>query len=754
MKMRSEPFIRAAALLGLALLAPLAARAADIDYDARRPAALRPCDESRHHGRVDAARSCYQPLLRSADPLVRAEAAFALGDIRTANELFRAAVAANDGAAFPRLRWGRMFLFVGSDADAQRLFTEALERNQNDIGVQLAIASMGVQRFDGEAGEELQKLVAANPELIEAHLLAARLAIERGRYDEAQTQLQRAQQLATSQKLPPLEPLALQAAIEVMRGRDPAAPIREALAYNPRYGAMFELLGHFEIMRRLYKEADVWYARAVQVEPDLWSARREYGLNLLRLDRVAEARPHLVAAFEGDPFNPTTVNTLRLLDSLDKFDVVRVAQPAMALQLRKDEVPTLGPYVQQLTADAMASMTRRYGYTPSGPVRVELYPDHDDFAVRTAGLPGIGLLGVTFGNLVLMDSPAGRQRGDFHWGSTLWHELAHVYTLGITQNRVPRWVSEGISVYEEWTSGPTPGVSVSPDVLESFTKDLLLPVATLDDGFMRPTYENQVQVSYQQGGLVIFFAAQRWGFPRVVNFLRAFDGRTSIETALRAAFDVSPADFDKQFNAFMHERFAAYIADPARWKQLMQRGHAMLDARNWSAAREAAQAAILMLPEFTGGGSAYEILADTEEGAGNPAAAVAALQAWRKAGGWDPTYMRKLGALLLAAKRNAEAAEVFAAVNYADPLAVDGHDQLGRLLLAQRQAPAAQREYEVLLALQPQDTAAANYGLARALQLAGDLTRARRHLLQSLEVAPNYRPAQRMLLEMTGDRTP
>ena len=33
-----------------------------------------------------------------------------------------------------------------------------------------------------------------------------------------------------------------------------------------------------------------------------------------------------------------------------------------------------------------------------------------------------------------------------------------------------------------------------------------------------------------------------------------------------------------------------------------------------------------------------------------------------------------LGALLLAANREADAAEVLAAVNYADPLTVDGHD--------------------------------------------------------------------------------
>ncbi len=611
-----------------------------------------------------------------------------------------------------------------------------------------------MERFDGDIQDELNALLKDDPTLLEAHLIASRLAIERGRYDDAVREAKRAQELAITQKQPPLEALALLAGVEVMRERDPATPIRDALEYNPRYGDMFVLLGYLDVIRRLYREADVWLQRAVQVEPDSPTAQRELGLNLMRLGQVDEARPHLTKAYDGDPYSAATVNTLKLLDSLGKFDRIKVEQPALNLQLRKDEIPTLGPYVQQLASTAVPTLARKYGYTPSGPVTVELYPDHDDFAVRTAGLPGIGLLGVTFGNLVIMDSPSGRARGEFHWGSVLWHELTHVFTLGVTQNRVPRWFSEGLSVYEEWTSGPTPGVNMTPDILDAFIAGQFLPVANLDEGFLRPSYENQIQVSYQQAGLTCLFAAQRWGFERVVAMLRTFDGKVTTADAIRKAFDIAPEEFDRQFTAFMRQRYAAYIADPKRWPEKMERAHTMLEARNWSEAREAAQAAITMLPEFTSGGSAYEVLAAAEEGAGNSNAAIAAWQAWRKAGGWKPDGLRKLAALLVAAKRDGEATEVLAAVNYADPLATEGHDQLGQLLLAANNGPAALREYQVLLKLQPADTAVANFGLASALRMNGDLQQARRYLLQSLETAPNYRPAQHLLLEMTGDKAP
>jgi cellulose synthase operon protein C len=751
MKHAERPLLAVLAL-GLAVLCAPVARTAPIDYDARRAADLRRCDEQLHHGRLDAAKACYQPLLRSNAPLTRAEAAFAMGDLRSANELFREAVAADDRAPLPRVRWGRMFLAAGQYGDAVKLFQEALERDKNDTGARLAMARVAVERFDGDIQEELDKLLKDDANLIETHIIASRLAIERGRYGDAVSEAQRAQQLAVQQKQPPLEAIALLATVEVMRERDPAAFIKEALDYNPRYGDMFVQLGYFNVIRRLYREADSWFQRGAEVEPDSATTRREYGLNLMRLGRVQEARPHLVFAFNNGPKNVATENTLNLIDSLDKFDTIKVADPAMNLFLRKDELSTLGPYVDQLMRRALPEFARRYGYTPSGPVTIEIYPDHDDFAVRTAGLPGIGLLGVTFGNLVIMDSPSGRKRGEFHWGSVLWHEMAHVFTLGVTQNRVPRWFSEGLSVYEEWVHGPTPGVNMTPDILDAFAKDLFLPVAALDEGFLRPRYENQVQVSYQQAGLICYFAAQRWGFQRLASMLRSFDGKVTTADAIRKVFEVSPEEFDKLFNAFMRERYAAYITDPKRWPDLMERAHQMLKARNWKEARDAAQAAITMLPEFTSGGSAYEVLAEAEEGADNKTGAITALQAWRKAGGWDPTLLRQLAALLLDAKKDTEAAEVLAAVNYGDPLVTEGHDQLGRLLLAQNKGADALREYQVLLKLQPADTAMANFGLARSYRMTGDAKQARRHLLDSLETAPNYRPAQHLLLEMTGEK--
>ncbi len=453
--------------LGLGLAAMQAATAEDFDYDSRRPAELRACDDHRDHGRADQAKGCYDRLLQSSrDASVQAEAAWALGDVRRANEFFRAAVQADENAVRPRVRWGRLYLQTHQYSDAADLFREALEIDADDVQARLSMARLLSDQFDGDArtivGEVIDKgnerdRVQAHA-LIEALLLSARMDLDDGKHGTAERSLERATKLAQVQKQPPLEAYELLAALDLLRGDEKASRwIERSLAYNPRYGGVFETLAHYEVMRRRYHEASGWLRKAVETQPDRWSAQAELGVNLLRLGEVDESRKALEKAYSGDPFSATTVNTLRVLDKLKDFSVTRVNAPDIVTWLDKKESEAMRPYVEEVGRQSIATFSKRYGFEPKLPVTIELYPNHDDFAVRTAGLPGIGLLGVTFGYLVAMDSPSGRAAGDFHWGSTLWHEMAHVFTLSVTDHRVPRWLSEGMSVFEEWTHWPDAG---------------------------------------------------------------------------------------------------------------------------------------------------------------------------------------------------------------------------------------------------------------------------------------------------------
>ena len=70
-------------------------------------------------------------------------------------------------------------------------------------------------------------------------------------------------------------------------------------------------------------------------------------------------------------------------------------------------------YVPQLAREALDALSKRWEFTPKGPILIEMFPKHDDFAVRTLGLPGmIGALGACFGRVVTLDSPKARAPGN------------------------------------------------------------------------------------------------------------------------------------------------------------------------------------------------------------------------------------------------------------------------------------------------------------------------------------------------------
>lgn len=743
----------------LALLLAQSVVAQAIDYDPRRATELRQCDDHRYHGRAEQARACYSALLNSPNAITQAEAAWALGDVQRANQMFRDLVEDSDRAVQPRVRWARLFLQTHQYADAVELFRAALAIFPNDVHAKLGLAAVYAERFEGQASSLVEEVLKQDENLLEAHLLMARMALEEGQLEAAEKALDRAAQVVNRQKLPPVEVYSLHAALELCRDRSPEPWVKRALDYNPRYGAVYEQLAHFEIMRRRYREATPLLRRAVEVQPDLWSAQAELGSNLLRLGEIEAARKHMTAAYSGDPFSPTIVNSLRLLDRIDEFEVsttpVQVGTESYEVRLRlhRKEAAVLRPYALELAQQSIDTFSRRYGFKLREPVTLELYPEHDDFAVRVAALPGIGLLGVTFGYLVAMDSPSGRATGEFHWGSTLWHEMAHVFTLEATDHRVPRWLSEGLSVYEEWRTGPTPGVAVPPEAIAALGEGRFLPVSDLDSGFIRPTYPNQVQVSYMQAGLVCLFIEQRWGFDRLVTLLRQFTRNVSTAVALEATFKMSPDAFNKEFDAFVRARYATLIANTDEWERLYQDARAAAEKEQWADVVEPARRAAGLYPEQTGSDSPNLLLAQALNKLNRRGEAIAALEAYRRGGGWDPAPLRELASWLQQAGRSADAMELLESLNYADPLNAEQHEQLGERLLAAGRPQESLREFNALLALNAHDQAQAHYGVARALRAMGEHIASRRHVLDALAIAPHYKPAQELLLQMVEERT-
>ena len=743
----------------LAIAAAVQAAAQPFDYSADRDEALRTCDEHFHRGEQAAADGCYARLLAESDrAAVRAEAAWRLGDLRAANAYFRTGLELEPDSPAIRDRWGRLFLATHQADEAVQLFLEALELDEHYAPAKLGLAAVSAGRFEDQARAGVEEVLEAGGPHMEAHLIAARMSLELGAPAPAREALREALRIAEAEGLPPLEVYALNAAADRLEGVTDSEWTARALAYNPAFGEIYATPAHFYLINRRYREAIELLFEAVRIQPDLWSAHAELGANLLRRNRVEEARTHLALAYRGDPYSPQTVNTLRLIDSFDNFRVLRRAlpsageqdgeSPGMLLRLHEDEAEVLDPYVTELVADSIRTFTERYRFPLQEPVVVELYPDHDDFAVRTLGLPGIGLLGVAFGYLIAMDSPSASREGEFHWGTTLWHEMAHVFTLEATDNLVPRWFSEGVSVFEEWSSGPLPGRHVPTHVLEAMQEDRFLPVTQLDGGFIRPTYDGQVIVSYTQAGLLCEYIHRDWGQQGLVDVLTRFGEGLDTAEAIRQGLGVSPEVLDSGFKDFVETEFRRTLDVLEPWKRQVRSVYRALDEGEWAAVVQAAEDAIGSYPAYVGEGNAYVPKASAHEELGQRQAALDTLETYWRRGGYAPGALRQLADWLYDAGRAPEAIDVLGDLILVTPLDGEVHGRLGDWMLAEDRAAGALREYRALLATDPHDTAGAHYRLATAYRKLEDEARTREHLLYALETAPHYREAQQLLLEI------
>jgi cellulose synthase operon protein C len=740
----------------VAFAAGASAWALPIEYAADRPEALAQCDSQRYRGERAAASRCYGALLGHEDLRVSAEAARALGDLQLANRHFREAMERYPDDPSVRVRWGELFRQTHQNNDAVQLYQEALGMDESYAPAKLGLASVAAGRFEDRARQWADEVLAENPRDIKAHLLVARMDLEEGALERAEERLAEAARIAEADGLPPLEVYTLKAAADLLHGVEDSPWIERALEYNPRYGELYETLGYFYVITRRYRQATELLRRAIELRPDLHSAHAELGVNLLRQNRVAEAQRHLATAYQGDPFSPQIVNTLRLIDSFDNFVVTahpvdpdaEEERPGIILRLHRDEAEVLEPYVLDLARRSIEAFSQRYDFELAEPMVVELYPQHDDFAVRTSGLPGIGLLGVAFGYLVAMDSPSARADGEFHWGTTLWHEIAHVFTLGATDHLVPRWFSEGVSVYEEWSTGPLPGRHIPLAVFEAMKEDRLLPVVELDQGFIRPTYASQVIVSYTQAGLICEYVAARWGQEALQAILRSFAEGLDTGEALERSLAIPPETFDAEFKAHLDEEFGELIANLDTWRNAQAAAHQAAERASWGAVAESAAEAIALYPEHVGRGSAYPLAAKAHAELGDRDAAIQTLAEYRRLGGYDPEALVQLADWLEQAARDEEAIDVLQDVLWVAPLQRNLHVRLGDGLLEAGRVEEALIEYHASLAMNPHDQATAHYRLARAHLALGDRARTREHLLYALEIAPHYREAQQLLLEI------
>ena len=704
------------------------------------------CQALRKHGQRSEAQKCFESLTAARDPFLRAEGFWGLEQYEEANNEFRIATQQSPANApvnaMIRVRWGRLMHERFNNTEADNLFGEALERDPKNAQAYYGLALVSADGFDSKAIEYTKKAIELDPKLYEAHELMASLQLEDSETGKAFEEADEALKLSPEA----LNAMAIHAAIELLADRSPDAWLDKIRAMNSVYGEGYALIADQLVLNRRYMDGIAYYRKAIEADPRLWSARAQLGINLMRLGQEDEPRKQLQLCYENGYRNEETVNSLRLLDSYKNF--VTIKEGDTILKLNKKEADLLHPYVEGEMKRIIATYNKKYKMTLPGPVQVEVYPDHEDFAVRTMGMPGLGALGVTFGLVIAMDSPSGRPPGEFLWASTLWHEMSHVYILTATNFRVPRWFTEGLAVHEETEASPEWGDRITPDVLVAIREKKLLPVAEMDRGFIRPEYPNQVIVSYYQAGRICDYIKERWGADKLLDMVHSFADHKATPDVIRADLGMAPEEFDKQFFEWLDKDVGKTVANFDQWRTKLKDLAAQAKSKNYDEVLKEGEEVRRLYPDYVYPANPYEFMADADLAKGDKPAAVAILTAYEKIGGHNPPALKELASLEQELGKAADAAATLDRLNYIFPNDEDLHHRLGDLWFAQNNFPGAVREYNAVIAMGPLDKASAQFNVARAYFAAGEKDKAEDHVLASLEIAPDYRPAQKLLLQL------
>ena len=675
------------------------------------------------------------------------------------------ALAQEPGRVEARTELGELFLEKFNAPDARATLEAVLKANPLEPRALAALVRLNAFEGRRSARDPLGKLLALDTANLDARVLGARRLLDAERHDEAIAEARRG--LVHDSTAP--EPWVLIAAARFMAGDTAAhrAALERAHRRLSGSAAAEVMLADVASRNRLYREAARFAQAGVARDARDARALGLLGINQLRIGQITEGRAALDRAFRMDPYDVMVKNTLDLLDTFGGMTTVKTAHFHLVIEKADADLEAL--YVAPLAEEAYAALSARYGYAPSAPVRAEFYRSHADFSVRAVGLAGLGALGVAFGNVVALDAPPARKPGEFHWGSVFWHEFGHVITLGMTDNRVPRWVSEGLSVYEERRARPGWGGSVTPTLIAAYEARRLQPVSRLNDGFVHPRYGEEVILSYALSAYVFEMLEERQGIAGLRTLLAGYrDGRATPELMQRVySLDATALDaaFDRWFRAKFAREFAAVapvvkvgaegdtiveVGGPLR--VALEAGARALSQKRWDEVVRAGEQAVALFPSHTEQGSGWHFLLAAHTARGNRAGQVAALIGITAR---DPDAVDEniaLAGLLEASGDSAGAVAALERAAWITPFNAKLQLRLAEAAMRRRQYTAAVRARRAVVALAPADRAEALFRLAEACAAGGDTTAARREVLRALDLAPNFEAAQDLLLSLRPAR--
>jgi tetratricopeptide (TPR) repeat protein len=708
----------------------------------------------------------------SDDPMEVARAARALRALsrfHEANAAYREAAGGAPNDASIQAAWGDLFLEKHDNVEALKSYQMALQLDPKWTPALVGFARALTDDNPPQAAVFAKRAIDVNPSSVDAQLFLAGEAVDANKHDDARQAIDKALKVNPSS----LEAIALRAGLAYIEDKpdDFEAEAARALAIAPRFGEVYRVAGDMAARNYRFEEAVELTRRALSLDSTNARAQADLGSHLLRTGDEAAARIALEAAFKADPFYKLTFNQLAVMDKVDKFVTIREGDVVMRLD--KDEAPVLREYAMAIAQQALRTLAARYDFTPKGPILVEIFPRHDDFAVRTLGLPGmVGALGVCFGKVVTMDSPRARPPGEFQWEATLWHELAHVITLQMSKQRVPRWLTEGISVYEEKKARAEWGREMDVSYAGMLNRGETLKLKDLNSAFTNP---KTISLAYFEASLLVEHIVNAYGDAALHKLVRAYaqgiDTNAALNVALGTGFDQMQVGFDQTIDKmFGPMRRAMAVpegvedllklpvnavqtiadANPRSFPIQMALGTGLRKAGKVDEAIRAFERAAALVPLAGGKDSAQEQIAAMALEKKDRPRAITALTALVAVDFNNVDAARSLAGLLqqTGVEDPAKLMPVYQRIAAIDPFDPEAHAMLGRYAMQRNEPDVSSREFRAVIALGPVDKAAAYTDLGESYLKAGKRAEAKKQVLSALEIAPGYERAQGLLLKL------
>lgn len=644
-------------------------------------------------------------------------------------------------------------------------FERAVMLEPNDADSHCRLAKAFLSSDSQVADAAIKKALSINPSHVESLLVVADQHVSSERYDEAKICLEKV--LHVNPNHP--EAWAYRAAIAHLdNDAEREGECRDkAMAFWDGNPEVDHVIGRELSEKYRFKEGETYQRRSLVYDQGFLPAKMQLAHDLLRLGQELEGWKLADEVFDDDQYNVVAHNLVTLRDQIADFRTLE--QDGFVVRMDKTEAEIYGSKVLDLLGKAKLALCEKYKAEIQTPIFVEIFPRQQDFAIRTFGLPGgDGFLGVCFGRVITMNSPAAQGANLTSWESVLWHEFCHVVTLQKTRNRMPRWLSEGISVYEENLADPAWGEALNLRYREMLLGDELTPVSKLSGAFLRPASPVHLQFAYYESSLVVEYIVKEFGEESLLNVLDELSIGTPINDALQR--HVAPIEFlDRKFAEFAVDR-ANSLAAKANWEKvepptekdagswakwnsdhpnsitgLLAESKAWLDDKQWAQAIKPLENLIQLFPESK---QPYSLLAF----------------AYRELGERE----KELRALELLAQRDADNVELYTRLleicvsksdwtktkKYArkllalNPLLTTPHHFLAMAAEKSSDDEALIESLSVLSKMDPLDAADVHFRLARSLFRTNQIQAAKVEIIQALEHAPRYRDAHLLLLKI------